>query len=76
MTRGKPMGVQLNEILAIDEIATVLKAGERTVYRRAASDKLPAFALGGTWHFCSRELDQWIASLIGKAMVDDGEETK
>ncbi len=60
-----------NEILTIDEVAAYLKAGKRTVYRLAASGKLPAFKLGGTWRFRSSDLDQWIVSHIGKATQDD-----
>ena len=62
-----------SEILTLDEVAAYLKAGKRTVYRLAASGKLPAFKLGGTWRFRRGDLDKWIASRIGKAMVDDGE---
>ncbi len=67
------MSDQWDEILTIDEVATYLKAGKRTVYRLAASGKLPAFKLGGMWRFRWSDLDQWIASRIGKAMVDDDE---
>ena len=61
---------QSDEILTIDEVAAYLKAGKRTVYRLAASGEFPAFKLGGTWRFRRGELDQWIASRIGKAGVD------
>ena len=64
------------EILTLDEVAAYLKAGKRTVYRLAASGKLPAFKLGGTWRFRRGDLDQWIASRVGKAMVDDDEGTE
>jgi excisionase family DNA binding protein len=67
------MNDQLDEILTIDEVAVYLKAGKRTVYRLAASGKLPAFKLGGTWRFRRSDLDKWIASRIGKVMVDDDE---
>ncbi len=67
------MSGQPDEILTIDEVAAYLKAGKRTVYRLAASGKLPAFKLGGTWRFRRADLDKWIANRIGKAMVDDGE---
>jgi excisionase family DNA binding protein len=70
---GKPMSDQPDEILTIDEVAAYLKAGKRTVYRLAASGKLPAFKLGGTWRFRRGDLDQWIASRIGKATADDDE---
>ena len=61
------------DILTLDEVAAYLKAGKRTVYRLAASGKLPAFKLGGTWRFRRGDLDQWIASRIGKATPDDDE---
>lgn len=67
------MSDQPDEILTIDEVAAFLKAGKRTVYRLAASGKLPAFKLGGTWRFRRSDLDKWIASRIGKAIVDDEE---
>ena len=54
---GKPMSDQPDEILTIDEVAAYLKAGKRTVYRLAASCKLPAFKLGGTWRFRRGDLE-------------------
>ena len=53
-----------DEILTIDEVATYLKAGRRTVYRLAANGQIPAFKLGGTWRFRRTELDRWIVSRI------------
>lgn len=64
------MSNQPDEILTIDEVAAFLKAGKRTVYRLAASGRLPAFKLGGTWRFRRSDLDKWIANRIGKATVD------
>ena len=66
------MSDQPHEILTIDEVAAYLKAGKRTVYRLAASGQIPAFKLGGTWRFRRGELDQWIASSIGKATDEHG----
>ena len=65
------MNNQPDEILTIDEVAAYLKAGKRTVYRLAANGKLPAFKLGGTWRFRRGDLDNWIASRIGKTAMDD-----
>jgi len=70
---GKPTSDWADEILMIDEVAAHLKVGKRTVYRLAANGKLPAFKLGGTWRFRRAELDQWIASRIGKVANDDTE---
>lgn len=67
------MNDQPDEILTIDEVAAYLKASKRTIYRLAASNRLPAFKLGGTWRFRHGDLDKWIASRIGNAIVDDDE---
>jgi excisionase family DNA binding protein len=65
------MSDQPNEILTIDEVATYLRAGKRTVYRLASNGKIPAFKLGGTWRFRRAELDQWIARRIGEVIDTD-----
>lgn len=70
------MSDQPDEILTIDEVAAYLKAGKRTVYRLAASGQIPAFKLGGTWRFRRGELDQWIASRIGKVVEGESDEGK
>lgn len=70
---GDQMSDQPDEILTLDEVATYLKAGKRTVYRLASSGKIPAFKLGGTWRFRRAELDQWIASRIVRVADDDAE---
>lgn len=70
------MSDQLDEILTIEEVAAYLKAGKRTVYSLAANGKLPSFNLGGTSRFRRGDADKWIASRIGKAMVDDAEEAE
>jgi len=71
--KGETMTEPKGEILNPDGVAAYLKAGKRTVYRLAANGKLPAFKLGGTWRFRHGDLDKWIASRIGKAVVDDDE---
>ncbi len=64
------MSSQSDEILTIDEVAAYLKAGKRTVYRLAASGRIPAFRLGGAWRFRRGELDQWIARRIGSVAAE------
>lgn len=56
------------EIFMLDELATYLKVGKRTVYRFAAGKKIP-FKVGGTWQFPRREISRWIQRQI--APVDD-----
>jgi excisionase family DNA binding protein len=54
------MAVIEGEILTLDELATYLKAGKRTVYRLTSSGQIPAFKLGGTWRFSRSEIERWI----------------
>ena len=49
-----------SDILTIKEVAAFLKVNERTVYRLAASKKIPAFKVGGSWRFKKEQIDQWI----------------
>jgi len=55
-----------DEILTLEEVATYLKAGKRTVYRLAQQGAIPAFKLGGSWRFRRAEPDRWIAASIEK----------
>ncbi len=50
----------MDEILTIKDVAAYLKVNERTVYRLAASKKIPAFKVGNAWRFQKDELDNWI----------------
>lgn len=34
--------------------------GERTVYRLGATKKIPAFKVGGAWHFSRADINSWI----------------
>lgn len=66
-----------DEILTLDEVATYLKAGKRTVYRLAAAKKIPAFKVGGTWRFSRTDIDNWIKqqSLEGLDAAREGVHT-
>jgi excisionase family DNA binding protein len=58
------------EILTLDQVASYLKAGKKTVYRLAQQGQIPAFKLGGTWRFRRPELDRWIAAQIAEKAQD------
>lgn len=49
-----------DEILTIKEVASYLKVNERTVYRLAAGQKIPAFKVGNAWRFKRDDLETWI----------------
>lgn len=54
------MKVETHEIFTLDEVAAYLKVGKRTVYRLAATGRIPGFKVGGGWRFQRQEIDQWI----------------
>jgi excisionase family DNA binding protein len=49
-----------DEILTIKEVASYLKVNDRTVYRLASSQKIPAFKVGNAWRFKRKDLEEWI----------------
>lgn len=71
MARSTSTGVA--EILTIKQVALYLQVTERTIYRLAASEGIPAFKVGGSWRFRRGDLDHWIAGRIGKANDADNE---
>jgi len=60
------------QILTIKQVAAYLQVTERTVYRLAAANGIPAFKVGGSWRFRRSDLDQWIAGNIGRASTTNG----
>nr|WP_276325671.1 helix-turn-helix domain-containing protein [Nitrosomonas nitrosa] len=63
-TCGGGMTARQQAIFTLDELATYLKVGKRTLYRLAAHGEIPAFKVGGTWRFRQSEIDQWINDQI------------
>lgn len=58
--------IEESEILTIRQVAAYLRVTERTIYRLAAADGIPAFKVGGSWRFRRNDLDHWIASQTRK----------
>ena len=49
-----------DDILAIPDVASLLKVAEKTVYGPAQKGDLPAFKVGGQWRFRRTAIDSWI----------------
>ncbi len=60
-------------ILTIKEVAAYLKVNERTVYRLAASGKIPAFKVGGSWRFRNQTIEQWINQQSNQGIEEDSD---
>lgn len=63
---ARPTSTGEAEILTIKQVALYLQVTERTIYRLAAAEGIPAFKVGGSWRPRRGDLDQWIAGRIGK----------
>lgn len=55
-TKGMP------DILTIKQVAQYLQVNERTIYRLAAANSIPAFKVGGSWRFRKADIEHWIAN--------------
>ncbi|WP_257266732.1 helix-turn-helix domain-containing protein [Endozoicomonas sp. ONNA2] len=49
-----------NEILTIKQVADYLQVNERTIYKLASEEKIPAFKVGGSWRFQRTAIETWI----------------
>jgi excisionase family DNA binding protein len=49
-----------NEIMTIENVATLLRCHQTTVYRLIKERGFPAFKLGSDWRFKRSEIDRWV----------------
>jgi len=57
-----------DQIMTVKEVADYLKVNDRTIYRMAAAEKIPAFKVGASWRFKSSEINEWIESERNSAL--------
>ncbi len=50
-----------DEILTVDEVAALLKVGDKTVYTMAQRGEIPAFKVREQWRFRRADIDEWIS---------------
>ena len=66
------MAIPDGEILTLDEVASYLRAGKRTVYRLAQKGEIPAFKVGGTWRFLQPDIENWIRQQSSASLKNSG----
>lgn len=49
------------ELVTIKEISRLLNIAEKTIYKMAAEERIPAYKLGGSWRFSIEEVQRWLA---------------
>lgn len=60
-----------DEILTVQEVATLRKAADKTVCTMAQKGEIPAFKVRGQWRFRRADIDMWIQEQTA-ARRDDG----
>lgn len=53
---------QEGDIRTIDEVATYLRLGRRTVYRLAQSGEIPGKKILNRWRFHIKDVEAWVRS--------------
>lgn len=48
-------------LVTIKEISSLLNIAEKTIYKMAAEERIPAYKLGGSWRFSIVEVERWLA---------------
>lgn len=51
-----------NDILTVKDVAEYLKIAQKTVYKFAVNNEIPAFKVGKAWRFKKADIDLWIES--------------
>jgi excisionase family DNA binding protein len=49
-----------HDILTVKEVAEYLKLAQKTVYKLAANNQIPAFKVGNSWRFKKTDIEEWI----------------
>ena len=57
------------EVMTVSEVAVYLRVNPQTVYRKAKAGELPAVRIGRAIRFRRAELDEWMKTGLGKAVI-------
>lgn len=66
-----PMPADTATVMTVQEVADYLRVNQRTVYRLAATRKLPSFKVGANWRFKRADIEKWIAGQMEEATSDE-----
>ncbi|WP_036217566.1 helix-turn-helix domain-containing protein [Marinospirillum minutulum] len=50
----------MEQALTVKQVAELLNVNERTIYRMAASGKIPGFKVADSWRFLPKDIQNWI----------------
>lgn len=58
------MNTDIATVMTVQEVAEYLRVNQRTVYRLAATRKLPSFKVGSNWRFKRSDIERWITEQL------------
>lgn len=50
----------LDDLITLEEAASLLRLSRYTLYRMAAAGRIPALKAGRQWRFSRRDLHEWL----------------
>lgn len=53
----------LPQVMTVDQVASYLQVGKRTIYAMAAAGEIPAAKVGDQWRFFRPVIDDWLTDL-------------
>ena len=53
----------LPQVMTVDQVASYLQVGKRTIYAMAAAGEIPAAKVGDQWRFFRPVIDDWLIEL-------------
>jgi excisionase family DNA binding protein len=56
-----------DEIITIQDLAKLLRIGEKTAYTMAKTGRIPGFKVGGQWRFRRADINVWIRRQISES---------
>jgi excisionase family DNA binding protein len=59
-TKNGTIGVGMDKVMTVREVAKVLRIHETTVYRLLRADGIPAFKVGSEWRFSQQAVEAWM----------------
>lgn len=65
------MQADITTVMTVQEVADYLRVNQRTVYRLAATRKLPSFKVGANWRFKRADIERWIAGQLEENASQD-----
>ncbi len=65
------MQADITTVMTVQEVADYLRVNQRTVYRLAATRRLPSFKVGANWRFKRADIERWIDGQMAENAAEE-----